>query len=127
MVSELSTRGVRTVEHENFLPPRVSISLRTAIIHSFIFSGCSNINNIEGTIFGVLDCPPNLDKKDLSPPSALEASAAICKTCRTNGLPGTRSDANATDCRPSLIILSGRRSDGPSNAYSRMWPVVTKT
>jgi hypothetical protein len=112
-----------------FIPPRESISLRTAVIQESISSALSSTKRkLLAARLAIEFCRRNFDSIELFGPGAtVPSSLALCNICRTQCFPGMRSDAKAADSFPSFNTFSGCRSKWPSPAYCSTYPDVTKT
>lgn len=111
-----------------FMPPRLSISLRTMVIHDSISSALSMTNRkLAASLLANPPCRSLVKSECFGVSLTVPSSLALCKICSTQCLPGIRSEANAAESLPNLRTLSGSRSKGPSPEYWRTCPEVTRT
>jgi len=110
------------------MPPRLSISLRTLVIHSSISSALSRTRRkLVAVLRMVAFCVRNRARREFfGPDSNVPSSLAWLDICSTQCLPGMRSHAKAADSLPSLSTFSGKRSNAPSPAYCSTKPAVTR-
>lgn len=110
-----------------FIPPKLSISLRTIVIHDSISSALSiTSRKLAASLLARPPCRSLVKRECFGVSLTVPSSLALCKICSTQCFPGIRSEANAAESFPNLRTFSGRRSNGPSPAYCKTCPEVTK-